>query len=142
MKYVNVVNVSNEDVNIPELQRVIPAGTIDAVHTLPWDVAINYKRYFHPIGYYDVPDVPIQPKSVEDIKKELEADLRKELEAKIREELSAKLVKEKAKTEKLGKELEKVKKKPLRNIKVDRELLKTKKELEKLEKINGKDSDS
>lgn len=140
MKYVVFINVSNEDVPIPELQKVIPAGTIDAQYTLPWDVAINYKQFFRPIGFYEVNDVPIQPRSVEDIKKELEAELRKELEAKIKEELSAKLVKEKVKTEKLEQELIKVKKKPLRQVKVDRDLLKQKKEQDKLEKLNGKNS--
>jgi hypothetical protein len=63
MKQVVVVNVSNKDLPIPELRKIVPAGLIDEKYVLPYDVAIKYKQYLYPVGIIEEQkDIKLIPK--------------------------------------------------------------------------------
>jgi len=53
MKQIVVINVSNQDLPIPELRQILPAGTIDERYILPYDIAIKYKKFLYPVMVID-----------------------------------------------------------------------------------------
>jgi len=52
-KFAVVVNISNRDVRIPELRQILPGGAINERFVLPYEIAIKYKQYLHPVAIID-----------------------------------------------------------------------------------------
>lgn len=139
MKQAVVQNLSGKPIPLPEIKKVVPVGNVDSQWLVPYDIAIRYHPHQLRIVHVFDPDVPIQPKTVEEIKQEIKEEVKKEVYVQVKEENKTRVEQAEKKVEKLEKKL---RGRPrLKGVKVDRERLKQKKEEEKLEKINGKNSD-
>jgi len=70
-KFAVVINISNKDLRIPELKKILPGGGLQERYVLPYNIAIKYKQFLHPVAIIDPDhqDEPIKENKNKTVKK-------------------------------------------------------------------------
>ena len=64
-KFAVVINISKTDLRIPELKQILPCGHLEERFVLPFDIAMKYKQFLHPLAVID-PNKQDEPMQQED----------------------------------------------------------------------------